>query len=196
MSKLVSLAPALAIVLTLLVPVNPVSAQGDTLQFESVKAKTFDKKKFRFPDDLQGNPVNILFLAMSNEREGGEEQQQDLLAWYASLKEAGAFSPSALPYHFIVMESPPFFVKGLITGAMRDVYEAGNVSPSQSAVFFVDDLSAFAASAGVPLDEQPTIVLTSTDGRPLAQFKGEVSEAGIAEVLNALKQYTGGVDVS
>jgi hypothetical protein len=187
---------ALVILLALSTAANTARAQADALQFQSVKAKTFDKEKFQFPDDLKGDPVNILFLAMSNEREGGEKQQQVLLAWNAALEEAGAFSNSALPYHFIVMESPPFFVKGMITGAMRDVYEEGNVPLDQSAVFFVDDLGAFAAGAGVPLDEQPTLVLTSADGKPLAQFKGEVSDAGVAEVMSAIRQYTGDADVN
>ena len=162
----------------------------DGLQFESVKTKTFDKEKFRFPEDLKGRPVNVLFIAMSNDRESGEAQQLALLDWHAALENAGAFSDKSMPYHFIVMESPPFFVKGMITGAMRDVYE-DKVPLNQSAVMFVDDLSAFATGAGIELDDDPTIVIAGQGGRPMARFKGQVSEEGVREIVAALNRYTG-----
>jgi hypothetical protein len=166
---------------------SPVFAQ-DSLKFETVKTKTFEKEKFLFPDDMRGNPVNIVFLAMSNTRESGEAQQLALLEWNAELEQAGAFSDQAMPYHFIVMESPPFFVKGMITRAMRDVYE-GQVPLNQSAVIYVDDLVKFASAAGIEVDGQATVVIVSNEGAVLVQVKGDVSEVAVSDFLESLNQY-------
>ena len=157
----------------------------DTAVFEQIKAKTFDKEKFVFPDDMRGTQLNVLFLAMSEGRESGEAQQGALIAWHAALAERGVFSEEVMPYHFPVMESPPFFVKGIIVGAMRDSYE-GKVPLDQSGVLYVDDLDAFADAAGLTLDDQPTIVIATSDARPLQIFKGEVSPDGVEEVAAAI----------
>lgn len=157
--------------------------------FQQVKAKTFDKEKFVFPQDLRGTQLNILFLAMSSDRDNGQYQQGALLAWHAALDERGVFSDEVLPYHFPVLESPPWFVKGIIVGAMRDAYE-GKVPPDQSGVLYVDDLAAFAAEAQLALDQKPTIVIASAAGptraAPLQVFKGEVSPEGVDAVAAAI----------
>jgi hypothetical protein len=159
----------------------------DNAMFEQIKAKTFDKEKFVFPDDMRGTRLNILFLAMSADRESGEAQQGALLAWHVALVERGVFSDEVMPYHFPVMESPPFFVKGIIIGAMRDSYQ-GKVPLDQSGVLYVDDLDGFADAAGLKLDDQPTIVIATSDAKPLQVFRGEVSPEGVDEIIVAIEE--------
>jgi hypothetical protein len=155
--------------------------------FATVKAKTLDKEKFVFPDDIRGARANILFLAMGGDREDGTYQQDALLAWQAALDERSVFSDDVMAYHFPVMEGVPFFVKGIISGAMRDSFE-GKVPPDQVAVLFIKDLEAFAEPAGLTLDGQPTIVIATHDAKPLQSFKGEVSPEGVDEIVQALER--------
>jgi hypothetical protein len=157
--------------------------------FERVKAKSFDKEKFTFPDDVRGTKLDIFFLAMGAERESGEAQQLALLDWHKALDERGVFSDAVMPYHFPVLAGVPFFVKGMIIGAMRETYE-GKIPLDQASVLFIDDLNVFAGSAGLTLDEQPTIVIVSADAKPLQSFKGTVSSAGVDEIVAAIEQLT------
>jgi hypothetical protein len=152
-----------------------------------VKAKTLDKEKFVFPDDVRGAQVNILFLAMGGDREDGTYQQDALLAWQAALEERGVFSDDVMAYHFPVMEGVPFFVKGIIVGAIRDSYE-GKVPLDQAGVLFIKDLEAFAEVAGLVVDGQPTIVIATSEAKPLRSFKGEVSPEGVDEIVAAIEQ--------
>lgn len=154
--------------------------------FEQIKAKTLDKEKFIFPDDIRGARLNILFLAMSANRENGEYQQGALLAWHEALAERGVFSAEVMPYHFPVMEGVPFFVKGLIVNSIRDSY-AGKVPLGQCGVLFVKDIEAFADAAGLTLDRQPTIVIANSELVPLQSFKGEVSPEGVDEIVAAIQ---------
>jgi len=159
---------------------------SDLGEFERVETKTFDKQKFVFPDDVRGTRLNILFLAMSADEDNGIYQQDALLEWHAALDERGVFSAEVMPYHFPVLQGPPFFVKGMIRGKMRDSYE-GKVPLDQAGVLFVDDLAAFAAAAMLVLDSQPTIVIASAGAKPLRAFKGEVSAEGADEIATALQ---------
>lgn len=154
-------------------------------EFERVKTKTFDKQKFIFPDDVRGERLNILFLAMSADKENGPIQQDALLEWHTALADLGVFSADVVPYHFPVLTGPPFFVKGVIRRAMRDSY-AGKVPLDQAGVLFVDDLDAFAAAAKLTLDGRATIVITSADALPLKAFRGEVSPEGVDEIAQAI----------
>ena len=156
--------------------------------FERVKAKTFDKEKFTFPDDVRGTKLNMFFLAMGADRESGQAQQLDLLDWHEALAERGAFSDAVMPYHFPVLAGVPFFVKGMIVGAMRESYE-GRVPLDQSGVLFIKDLDAFAGSAGLTLDDQATIVIVTTDATPLQSFKGVASPQGVDEIVAAIEQF-------
>jgi len=155
--------------------------------FEQVKAKSFDKEKFIFPGDVRGTQFNIFFLAMGAERETGEAQQLALLDWHEALEERGVFSDAVMPYHFPVLAGVPFFVKGMIIGGMRESYE-GKVPLDQASVLFIKDLNAFAGSAGLTLDDQPTIVIVSSDAEPLQFFKGTVSPKGVDEIVAAIEQ--------
>jgi len=159
---------------------------GDT--FPRVKAKTFDKEKFVFPDDLRGTRLNVLFLAMTKDQDIGEYLQKALIDWQVALEQRDAFSDGVLAWHFPVLSGPPFFVKGIIRRAMRDEYE-GRVSLDQAGVLFVDDLDEFAAAAGLIVDDRPTIVIATADARQLQTFKGDVTPEGADEVANAIAGY-------
>ena len=91
-----------------------------------------------------------------------------------------------MAYHFPVMAGVPFFVKGMISGAMRDSFE-GKLPQDQVAVLFIKDLEGFAAGPGIELDGQPTIVITTADAKPLRAFKGEVSPEGVDEIVAAIQ---------
>ena len=124
---------------------------------------------------------------MGGDREDGTYQQDALLAWQAALEERGVFSDNVMAYHFPVMEGVPFFVKGIIVGAIRDSYE-GKVPLDQAGVLFIKDLEAFAEAAGLVVDGQPTIVIATSEAKPLQSFKGEVSPEGVDEIVAAIEQ--------
>ncbi|MFW2404417.1 MAG: hypothetical protein ACN4GT_06590 [Gammaproteobacteria bacterium] len=156
-------------------------------QFETVKAKTFDKNKFVFPTDVRGSRLNVLFLAMSSDQDNGIYQQDLLLEWQAQLDERDVFSEEVVAYHFPVLAGPPFFVKGIISRALSKSYD-GKVPPDQSGVLFVKDLEAFAASADLPLDGEPTIVIADADGKPLQAFKGEATFDAVGALVSVIAE--------
>lgn len=176
-------------VLACLLALTQSHAEERGATFQSVKAKTFSKQKFTFPASLKGKRLNVLFLAMSDNQENGQFQQEALLAWQATLVSRGVFTDEILAYHFPVLESPPFFVKGIIRAAMRDSYE-GKVPLDQAGILFVDDLPRFAESAALALDDRPTIVIAASDGRPLQSVKGEVSPEGVEAVIAAIAAHS------
>lgn len=184
MSKLISIAFVAVALAT-----GSLALAQDTSAFQQVDTKTFDKKKFAFPADFAAPKLNIVFLGMSADQDNGQYQQEALLEWHAALEEQGAFDADTLAYHFPVMESPPFFVKGIIRKAMAESYE-GKVPLNQAGVLYVKDLEAFAAAAGLKLDEQATIVLVTSDGKLHEVFKGEVSPEGVAALRSAQAAYT------
>ena len=122
---------------------------------------------------------------MGVDRESGEAQQLELLDWHDALAERGLFSDAVMPYHFPVLAGVPFFVKGMIAGAMGETYE-GRVPLDQAGLLFIKDLDKFAAVAGMAADGQSTIVIASADATPLHFFKGEVSERGVDEIVAAI----------
>ncbi|MBT8444634.1 MAG: hypothetical protein KJO13_07800, partial [Gammaproteobacteria bacterium] len=140
-------------------------------EFETIKAKTFDKKKFVFPTDVRGSRLNVLFLAISADQDNGIYQQDLLLEWQAQLDQRDVFSEEVVAYHFPVLAGPPFFVKGIISRALKKSYD-GKVPLDQAGVLFIDDLESFAAAADLSLDGEPTIVIADADGKPLQAFKG------------------------
>jgi hypothetical protein len=154
-------------------------------QLETVKAKTFGKEKITFPEDLTGGDIYLLFLAMGADRGNGEAQMNQLLDWQKAIDEKGGLPAGVVAYHFPVMESPPFFVKGLIRGAMADSYE-GVVPSDKSGVLFVDELPTFASKAGLTLDTEPTIIVVDGSGKVLSELKGGVSEEALIKLFAML----------
>jgi len=179
------LAPCLAFLITGLFSVAIAQEVVDG-QFPTIKMKTFDGDKFVFPDGMQGSELNVVFLGMSATQENGEWQQKKLLEIQAALDEQDVFSQQVMSYHFPAMPSPPFFVKGIIAGAMADSYE-GKVPLDQAGVMYLDDLDEFAGESGLALDEQPTIVIADASGQPLQVFKGELSDELVAGLLVAIR---------
>ncbi len=168
------------------VPVTLADVTGGT--FPRVEVKTFDKEKFVFPDDLRATRLNVVFLAMTKDRDIGENLQKALIDWQVQLEQRGALVDGVLAWHFPVLSGLPFFIKGVVTRAMRKEYE-GKVPFDQAGVLFVDDLDEFAAAAGLIVDDRPTIVIATADARQLRTFKGDVTPEGADEVANAIATY-------
>lgn len=154
-------------------------------QLETVKAKTFGNEKFTFPKDLTGGSKYLLFLAMGANRDNGEVQMNQLLDWQKAIDEKGGLPIGIVAYHFPVMESPPFFVKSLISGAIAANYE-GIVPSDKSGVLFVYKLSTFASKAGLTLDTEPTIIVVDSNGKVFSELKGGVSEEALVKLFAML----------
>jgi len=151
-----------------------------------VKTKTFDGEIFNFPADLQGNPVTVLMLAISDSKEQGERQQQELLAWQAAIDASGGLPSGILVYHFPVLKDSFFLPSGIIRNAMADSYK-DKVAPAQSGVLFIKNLDEFLASAGISMDDQATVVIVDGQANVLAQIKGTVTDEKLAALRSALK---------
>jgi hypothetical protein len=164
------------------------NAFADDPAFESIKTETLDEKPFVFPDDLRAGKINIVMLAISEEQDNGTWQGEALLDWYQELAKAGILSNDVMAWHFSVLKVP-FFVKGLIRGGMADSY-SGKIPLDQASAIFVKDIGAFAKSADIVLDGQPTIILVSPEGELLERFKGAVSTAELAKVVEAVAART------
>lgn len=156
--------------------------------FQSIETETLDEKLFVFPDDLRAGKLNIVMLAISEEQDNGTWQGESLLDWYEQLAKAGVLSNDVMAWHFSILKVP-FFVKGLVRGGMADSYR-GKIPMDQASAIFVKDVNAFAKLADIELDGQPTIILVSPDGALLDRFKGAVSDAQLAKVIDAVKART------
>jgi len=162
----------------------PADAPGDA--FARIETKTFDKQKFVFPDDLRATRLNVVFLAMTKDQDTGEYLQKALIDWQTELERRNAIADGVMAWHFPVISGLPFFIKGIVTRAMRKEYD-GKVPLDQAAVLFVDDIDEFAAEFGQVVDDRPTIVLATPDARPLQIFKGDVTPEGADEITDAIK---------
>lgn len=158
-------------------------AEPGTGQLLDVKTKTFDGEKFNFPEDLKGEPVSVLFLAISETKESGERQQQELLSWQAAIDETGGLPDGIVVYHFPALQDSFFLPSGIIRNAMAKSYKE-KVPLNQAGVLFVKDLEKFLSSAGIVLDDQATIITVDTNGKVLTQIKGTYSE----EKLSLLRE--------
>ena len=153
--------------------------------FEEVKAKTSSKDKIDFPDDALSSFSTIFALVLSNTREGGEEQQKQLLSWHTSLISSPSFPKNVNIYHFPVIEDPPGFVKGFIRNGLGETYE-GVVDDDKVAVLFVDDAQAFATKAGLPFNNSATIVVVDKKGTVKGYATGEVTSEKMSSILALL----------
>jgi len=167
--------------------VSAIAQESGAGTFQQVKAKTLDKEKFTFPDDVRGSRLNIMFLNMGTDRESQKPQRLALIDWHVALEERGIFDEQVMPYHFPVVVGAPFFVKGTITSTNKKAYK-GKVPLGQVSILFIKDLEAFADSAGLVVDGQPTIVIATSDAKPLQIFKGQVSPEGVDELVAAIGQ--------
>jgi len=165
-----------AMLLTLMVP---------AAALERVEAVNFAKQDFVFPDDIQGEGTHLLFLGVAIDQDNGTWQGEELIRWHRALESANALPDDVSAWHFAVMEGLPFFVKGIVRRAIGKTYE-GLIPPDRGAVLYIKDIEAFAASAAIPLDGQPTILAYTVGDGIVASWRGEVSDesiAGIGELL-------------
>ncbi len=154
----------------------PTQSEGS---FQRVEAQAMSGDAFVFPDDMHGDPLIIIGLAISTSQANGEVQQNLLLDWQAWLDASDSLPAGIRVYHFPVIENPPRFIRGVIRRAVRRLFD-GKVPLSQAAVLYVSDSAAFAESAGIVIDEDPTLVIADAQHRPLALIKGGPSEENIA----------------
>ena len=124
---------------------------------------------------------------MATDRSSEEAQVVELIDWQVALEKRGVFDEQVMPYHFPVVAGVPSFIQGAVAGKMKDSYE-GKVPFSQVSILFIKDLAAFAASADLIVDGEPTIVITTSDAKSLQTFKGKVSPGGVDEIVAAIEK--------
>ena len=153
--------------------------------FEEVKARTSSKDKIDFPNDaLSSNPTIFAFI-LSDTREGGEKQQSQLLQWHTSLLNNPSFPENVQIYHFPVIAGAPGFVKGFIRNGLGETYE-GVVDDDNVAVLFVDNAKSFAVNAGLPFNNDATVVVVDNKGNIIGYTTGEVSNEKLNRILSLL----------
>jgi hypothetical protein len=146
--------------------------------FPQVKAKAADGNSFLFPDDaLQKGPALFAF-AISTSRENGEEQQKSLIEWQTFFNENPSVLAGLPVYHFPVIGSVPFFVKGAIRNGIWKIYSP-QVESEQVAVLFISDLEGFSETSGIPIDTLATLALVDQTGTVLNYLKGGVNEENL-----------------
>lgn len=91
-------------------------------------------------------------------------------------------------YHFPVIGSAPFFVRGLIRRGISGSFTP-TVREDRAAVLFVRDSDVFARSAGIPLDDQPSLALVLPGGITAGYLKGPVNEKNIEMLRKLLEAY-------
>jgi hypothetical protein len=155
--------------------------------FLSVEAQSMAGDTFAFPDDMRGEPLIIIGLAISTSQANGEFQQNLLLDWHRWLTTQAELPEGVRIYHFPVLENPPRFIRGVIRRAMRKLFD-GTVPLSQAAVLYVQDSAAFAAAAGIEVDDNPTLVIADAQRRPLRWFKGGPDQENTAAFRAAMLQ--------
>ncbi len=161
------------------------SLSGGT--FLSIEARTVGGSDFLFPGDALREGPALFALAMSTTRENGEYQQERLLEWHHTLMQSSVLPADMSIFHFPVIESPPFFVRGIIRrGIGRSIAPA--VLEDRAAVLFVPDTREFARNAGIPLDDQPTLAVVVQGGRVAGFVKGPVSDQGMLELQRIIQQ--------
>ena len=176
---------AAMLAMTLAVNVYASSTAAPTGSFQRVEAQAMSGDAFVFPDDMRGEPLILIGLAISTSQANGEVQQNMLLDWQRWLDEEEPLAERLRVYHFPVIENPPRFIRGVIRRAVRKLFD-GQVPLSQAAVLYVSDSSAFAASAGIEIDENPTLVIADAAHRPLVLIKGGPSDENTTRLLEAL----------
>ncbi len=85
--------------------------------FEEEKTKTADGEDFLFPKDALRYGPAIFALTMGKDRDNGEVQQKEVIAWQQYFTENPNMLGSIPVYHFPVLSGVPFFIKGTIRKA-------------------------------------------------------------------------------
>jgi hypothetical protein len=149
--------------------------------FPKVKTKAADGNGFLFPDDaLQKGPALFAF-AISTSRENGEEQQKSLLEWQTYFNENPLFLAGIPVYHFPVIGSVPFFVKGAIRNGIWKIYSS-QVESEKVAVLFISDLESFSDKSGISVDSFATLAFVDKEGTVIDFIKGPVNEENLVRL--------------
>ncbi len=153
--------------------------------FDEEKIKTSDGESFLFPEDALKTGPAIFALSMGQDRDNGEEQQKEVIAWQQRFNEDPTIVGTVPVYHFPVLSGVPFFVKGAIRKALYEYY-TDIVDPSRVGVLFVSKTEKFAEQAGIPLDEESTLVVVASDGTVLGYVKGAITSDKVGQLKRLL----------
>jgi hypothetical protein len=162
-------------------------AGSDKPALPTIEAETFDEEDFVFPEALKGQPISVVFLLLSSDREHGESQRAASIIWQQALDSDKVLPENIIAYHFPVMKHVPFFVRGMVVSSFADAFEA-TVPANQSGMLFVDDLDVFAKENSFTVDQGPLILFVSAKGNILGSLSGELSDQKLAEFKTILNQ--------
>lgn len=149
--------------------------------FEEEKIKTADGENFIFPSDAYRDGPVVFALTLGKDRSNGEVQQQTVIAWQQYFNENPNTLGNIPVYHFSVLSGVPFFVKGTIRKALYENY-AVVADPSKVGVLFVSKTEKFAEQAGIPFDEESTLVVVESDGTIAGYVKGPVTPGKVEQL--------------
>ncbi|WP_422478626.1 hypothetical protein [Pleomorphochaeta sp. DL1XJH-081] len=141
--------------------------------FQQYEASTVAGDDFNFPTDALDNKPVLFALAMGTTRESGEIQQKHLLRWDSEIKVRNTPLKTLAFYHFPIIEAPRF-IHGVIRRGIGKSYK-DIVLEELAAVIFIKDTETFAEQAGIPLDDQATVVLVLPDNTIAGYVKGPFS---------------------
>ncbi len=167
------------ILLTVLIPVLSASS------FDDLKTKTGEGKTITFPGDFLDGDSAIFAFVLSDSREGGERQQQELLLWHQQLISSPMYDPSVQIYHLPVIAGAPGFVKGFIRNGLAKVYSQ-TVSEENIAVLFVKDAEKFAKEAGLPFGQEAVVAVVDSGGDVKGWVQGEFTSRKLDEIFSLL----------
>jgi len=153
--------------------------------FEEEKTKTADGENFLFPNDALRNGPAIFALTMGKDRDNGEVQQEEVIAWQTYFNENPNTVGLIPVYHFPVLSGVPFFIKGTIRNALYDYY-TDVVDSAKVGVLFVSKTEKFAKQAEIPLDDECILVAVASDGSIAGYVKGMVTPAKVAQLQKVI----------
>jgi hypothetical protein len=155
-------------------------------QLPAIESETLDGKDFIFPKDLNGEKQDVLFLSITETQENGMAQQEQLLKWEEAIRESGGLPNQQSSYYLVVMESPPFFVKGFIRKDMKEKY-GKRVALNHLGILFIDDMKEFTKTTAIASDGEPTVVVADKSGKLTTVIKGAVTPEKLQELKAALQ---------
>ncbi len=155
--------------------------------FDEEKIKTADGENFLFPRDAFRKGPAIFALIMSKDRENGEVQQKEVLAWQQYFNNNPWVVSDVPVYHFSVLSKVPFFVKGTIRNALFEGF-VGIVDPSRVGVLFVSNTATFADQAGIPFDQESTLAVLTSDGIVAGYVKGSLTPLKLEKLQKILAE--------
>lgn len=120
---------------------------------------------------------------------GGEVQQEALIAWQDAIETSTSLTRFAPPfYHISVIEGgAPFFVRGAIRRGLAESFE-NLIDLERGGVLFLSKAEKFAKQAEIPPIDggEPTLVVVSSDGTITGYVKGGRVDALALSQLDAI----------